>query len=74
VGEGEALLLIERLSLTEGDKRIYFQRRYYRSDRVAYQLELARDPEQRSAEAQGMPLREFEPVFEDGSAEEEGGT
>ena len=74
VGEGEALLLIERLSLTEGDKRIYFQRRYYRSDRVAYELELARDPEQRSAEAHGMPLREFEPVFEDGSAEEEGGT
>jgi len=63
VAEGEALLLIERLSLTEGDKRVYFQRRYYRSDRVAYELELARDPERRSAAEHGMPLREFEPVF-----------
>ncbi|PSQ87267.1 MAG: GntR family transcriptional regulator [Bacteroidetes bacterium QH_2_63_10] len=67
VDEGEALLLIERLSLTEGDKRIYFQRRYYRSDRVAYELELARDPERRSPTEQGMPLREFEPVFADDS-------
>lgn len=66
VDEGEALLLIERLSLTEGDKRVYFQRRYYRSDRVAYELELARDPERRSAAEHGMPLREFEPVFENG--------
>jgi GntR family transcriptional regulator len=71
VDEGEALLLIERLSLTEGDKRIYFQRRYYRSDRVAYELELARDPEQRNTGAYGMPLREFEPVFEDGPADGE---
>lgn len=67
VAEGEALLLIERLSLTEGDKRIYFQRRYYRSDRVAYELELARDSERRSAAEHGMPLREFEPVFAEGS-------
>jgi GntR family transcriptional regulator len=65
VDEGEALLLIERLSLTEGDKRVYFQRRYYRSDRVAYELELARDPERRGPAEQGMPLREFEPVFEE---------
>lgn len=62
--QGEALLLIERLSLTEGEKRIYFQRRYYRSDRVAYELELARDPSQHNTTDQGMPLRDFEPVFE----------
>jgi len=64
VDEGEALLLIERLSLTEGEKRIYFQRRYYRSDRVAYELELARDPSRRDAGEHGMPLHDFEPVFE----------
>jgi GntR family transcriptional regulator len=63
VEEGEALLLIERLSLTEGEKRVYFQRRYYRSDRVAYELELARDPGRQAADG-GMPLRDFEPVFE----------
>jgi GntR family transcriptional regulator len=64
VAEGQALLLIERLSLTEGEKRVYFQRRYYRSDRVAYELELARDSSRRNAAEHGMPLRDFEPVFE----------
>jgi GntR family transcriptional regulator len=64
VPEGEALLLIERLSLTEGERRVYFQRRYYRSDRVAYELELARDPSRQASTKHGMPLRDFEPVFE----------
>jgi GntR family transcriptional regulator len=56
-------LLIHRLSLTQGDKPVYFQRRYYRSDRVAYELELARDTDARPPDG-GMPLRDFEPVFE----------
>jgi GntR family transcriptional regulator len=64
VDPGEALLLIERLSLTEGDKPVYFQRRYYRSDRVAYELELARPAGDRDPDTSGMPLRDFEPVFE----------
>lgn len=63
VPEHHALLLIERISFTHGDKRVYFQRRYYRSDRVAYELELERDPRQSSAMRHGMPLQEFEPVF-----------
>lgn len=69
VSEGQALLLIERLSLTEGDKKVYFQRRFYRSDRVSFELELARDPERRQVAEHGMPLREFEPVFETGPNE-----
>ncbi len=69
VAEGEALLLIERLSLTEGEKRLYFQRRYYRSDRVAYELELKRSPDTRAPSEQGMPLRDFEPVFDTESGE-----
>lgn len=67
VDVGTALLLIERLSLTEGEKRVYFQRRYYRSDRVAYELELAREPGRRGTAEHGMPLRDFEPVFESDS-------
>lgn len=70
VEEGRALLLIERLSLAEGDKRVYFQRRYYRSDRVAYQLELVRDSSRRDAGEHGMPLRDFEPVFTSSDAVE----
>lgn len=65
VPEGRALLLIERCSFTHGDRPVYFQRRFYRSDRVAYELELERDPSQRARQA-GMPLQEFEPVFKVG--------
>ena len=57
-----AVLVIERTSLTHAEKYVYFQRRYYRSDRVAYELELERDPSTRRGE-HGMPLRDFEPVF-----------
>ena len=69
VAPGRALLLINRLSLTQGDKPVYFQRRYYRSDRVAYELELERDTSGRADPAGGMPLQTFEPVF---SADEHG--
>ena len=66
VPDGEALLVIERTTRTVGDRAIYFQRRYYRSDRLAYELELARDPSDTAltGEAEvGMPLREFEAVY-----------
>ncbi len=69
VSEGEALLVIERTSRTVGDRAIYFQRRYYRSDRLAYELELARDPADTSHPTDsetGMPLREFEAVYHPG--------
>jgi len=63
---GEALLLIERISRTAGGRPVYVQRRYYRSDRVAYELEVARDPDgSRGSDDDdpAMPLREFEAVF-----------
>jgi len=63
VPAGRALLLIERLSLTQGEKPVYFQQRYYRSDRVAYELELERDTSGRPDLSGGMPLQTFEPVF-----------
>ncbi|MCB0718729.1 MAG: GntR family transcriptional regulator [Bacteroidetes bacterium] len=58
-----AVLLIERTSMADADKRIYFQRRYYRSDRVSYQLELERNPKSRTSPQRGLPLSDFEPVF-----------
>lgn len=64
IPEGEALLVIERTSRTVGDRTVYFQRRYYRTDRMAYELELERDPGDTAAEAEGLPLREFEAVFQ----------
>lgn len=70
---GQALLIIERTSRSVGARAVYFQRRYYRSDRMAYELELARDPDTLPAEGEGeeegMPLREFEAVFHRGEPE-----
>ena len=59
---GRALLMIERVTVTEADRCIYYQQRFYRSDRVAYELELARREGSRSNSG-GLPMREFEPVF-----------
>ena len=61
VPQRRALLLIERRSYTISDRCVYFQRRYYRCDRVAYELELERQPHQNPEV--GMPIQEFEPVF-----------
>lgn len=62
VKQGTALLLIDRLSLTVGEKPIYYQKRYYRSDRIVYELTAERDPDANS-EKGSMPLREFLPVI-----------
>ena len=63
VPTGAPLLLLERVSYTAADKAIYYQRRYYRADRVAFDLELMRS--ETSDDEAGMPLREFESVFKD---------
>lgn len=57
VDKGSALLLIDRLSMTVGEKPIYYQKRYYRSDRIVYELTAEQ------TEEGYMPLREFLPVF-----------
>jgi GntR family transcriptional regulator len=64
VDAGDPLLVIERTTRTVGGKPIYFQRRFYRSDRMAYELELARDPGGGTGRQppEGMPIREFEAV------------
>lgn len=61
VEPGEALLRLDRTTRTVGEKVLYFQRRFLRGDRMAYELELAREPGRENPE--GMPLREFETVF-----------
>ena len=63
VPRNHALLLIERTSYTHDTRRIYYQRRYYRSDRVAFDLELERRP----GEEYPAALRDFEPVFKSGA-------
>ncbi len=59
VPRGRALLLVERLSRTVGDKPVYYQRRYYRSDLVAYELELQREHGGDSP----TPVRDLAPII-----------
>jgi GntR family transcriptional regulator len=65
VAEAAPLLLVERTSFTADDRAVYYQRRYYRADRIAFDLELMREPGPTRAgeNPAGMPLRDFEPVF-----------
>jgi len=62
VPEKSALFLIARISYTIGDKPVYYQKRYYRNDRVMYEMTLERDQGENSASAD-MPLKEFIPIF-----------
>lgn len=60
IASGDPLLLIDRTTYTLGEKPVYYQKRYYRSDRVMYEMTLERDKQSRTGE---MPLKEFIPVF-----------
>lgn len=56
------LFLIDRLTFTIGGKPLYYQKRYYRNDKVIYEMTLERDPDG-TDNAGGMPLKEFFPKF-----------
>jgi GntR family transcriptional regulator len=56
------LLLIDRTSYTIGGKTLYYQKRFYRSDRVVYEMTLERQGTSMNSPSE-MPLKEFIPVF-----------
>ncbi|MCC5913396.1 MAG: GntR family transcriptional regulator [Balneolaceae bacterium] len=62
VPEHSPLLLIDRISYTIGNKPVYYQKRYYRTDKVLYEMTLERD-KNGSSPSGDMPLKEFIPVF-----------
>ena len=64
--EGDALLLLHRIAYTVGDKPIFYQRRYYRSDSFAYEMRLDRVENEGQATPQPFdetPIREIVPIF-----------
>lgn len=61
VDQNSPLFVIDRLSTTIGEKPLYYQKRYYRNDKVFYQMTLERSPGENSGS--NMPLKEFVPVF-----------
>lgn len=62
INDGTALLLIDRLSLTIGDKPVYYQKRYYRSDQMVYELMAERRPGANNSSGR-LPLKKFAPVL-----------
>lgn len=60
VHQNSPLFVIDRLSYTIGDKALYYQKRYYRNDKVVYEMTLERAP---GSNTEAMPLKEFVPVF-----------
>lgn len=62
IPEGTALFLIDRISYTLGNKPIYYQKRFYRSDKVLYEMRLERK-EGDIRTGVDLPLKEFVPVF-----------
>jgi len=63
IEQNEALLLIDRISISAGDKKIYYQQRYYCPDCINFQVMLERRDEDSDCALPGMPLKEFVPVF-----------
>lgn len=61
--EGSALLEIDRCSRSTGNKKIYFQKRYYNPDKVSYEMELSRPEDSGHSSRSGLPLKEFVPRF-----------
>lgn len=59
---GSALMLIDRTTYTLRNKPVYYQKRYYRSDKVMYEMTLERSKES-AGNSNDMPLKEFVPVF-----------
>lgn len=63
VSVNSPLFLIDRLSYTLGGKPLYYQKRFYRNDRVIYEMTLERTPGNSNNTGENMPLKEFSPVF-----------
>ena len=68
VNTGSPLFLLERLSFTIGEKPLYYQKRYYRNDKVVYEMNLERS--KASTGSSEMPIKEFVPIFTGGNAEQ----
>lgn len=56
------LLQINRISYTVGNKPIYFQKRFYRNDKMVFEL-MAERPSKSGDNEENLPFKEFTPVF-----------
>lgn len=64
IEKGAPILQINRISYTIGDKPVYFQKRYYRNDKMVF--ELLAERKERTQNSKKTPVREFVPIFKNG--------
>lgn len=64
VSPGASLLVIQRITYTTGEVPVYIQDRYYRTDRVRYQVKLQRH-HNTAGDASGSTISEFRPIFDE---------
>jgi len=60
------LLLMNRISYTIGEKPVYYQKRYYRNDKIVFELMAERRASNTNADDE-LPFKEMIPVFKDQS-------
>ena len=58
------LLLMNRISYTIGEKPVYYQKRYYRNDKMVFEL-MAERRKSNSESDEELPFKEIIPVFKD---------
>jgi GntR family transcriptional regulator len=64
VNPNDPLLQINRISYTIKNKPVYFQKRYYRSDKMVFELMTERNSIN-NVDEDNLPFKEFIPVFRD---------
>ncbi|NGP87682.1 GntR family transcriptional regulator [Fodinibius halophilus] len=65
VDQQTPLLQINRISYTIGDKPVYFQKRFYRNDKMVFELMAERHKESTGDNSEVLASKEFTPVFRD---------
>lgn len=58
------VLIINRISYTVGDKPVYYQQRYYRNDKVVFEMMADRTSSSAQPE-ENITLKEFMPIFKE---------
>lgn len=61
------LLLMNRISYTIGEKPVYYQQRYYRNDKMVFEIMAERRSSKNTSTNDDLPFKEMIPVFRENS-------
>lgn len=61
--EGDPVLLLQRLTYTERNKAVFYQHRFYRPERIRFDLLLERESSEKNFTGEHLPLKEISSVL-----------